>query len=101
MLARAGGNVSYALAHAYLLCEVLAAAYSCPLSSPRLLVVQPTRDCLQDGRTVTAAVLVGADGNLSDVRRQLLDDGLPRFAGLAVWRAMRWGPCWQHSHLPH
>lgn len=45
---------------------------------------------------MTAAVLVGADGNLSDVRRQLLDDGLPRFAGLAVWRAMRWGPCWQH-----
>ena len=64
---------------------------SCPLSSPRLLVTQPTRDRLQDGRTVTAAVLVGADGNLSDVRRQLLDDGLPRFAGLAVWRAMRWG----------
>jgi len=41
---------------------------------------------------VTASVLVGADGNLSRVRGQLLGDGLPRFAGLAVWRAMRCGP---------
>ena len=38
---------------------------------------------------MTASVLVGADGNLSDVRHQLLADGLPRFAGLAVWRAVR------------
>jgi 2-polyprenyl-6-methoxyphenol hydroxylase-like FAD-dependent oxidoreductase len=34
-------------------------------------------------------LLVGADGNLSQVRRQLLDDGLPQFAGIAIWRAMR------------
>ncbi|KAK9845839.1 hypothetical protein WJX81_003900 [Elliptochloris bilobata] len=52
----------------------------------------PVTVYLRDGRTVTASVLVGADGNLSDVRRQLLDDGLPRFAGLAVWRAMRKRP---------
>ncbi|CAK0782174.1 hypothetical protein CVIRNUC_005595 [Coccomyxa viridis] len=27
------------------------------------------------------------DGNLSAVRQQMLGDGLPRFAGVAVWRA--------------
>lgn len=44
---------------------------------------------VQDGRKFRAKVLIGADGNLSQVRKQLLDDGLPRFAGLAIWRAMR------------
>lgn len=44
---------------------------------------------MQDGRTYRAKVLIGADGNLSQVRKQLLADGMPRFAGLAIWRAMR------------
>ncbi|KAK9901587.1 hypothetical protein WJX75_003519 [Coccomyxa subellipsoidea] len=47
---------------------------------------------LKDGRTYTAKVLIGADGNLSQVRKQLLADGMPRFAGLAIWRAMRERP---------
>lgn len=47
---------------------------------------------MQDGRRYRAKVLIGADGNLSQVRKQLLADGLPRFAGLAIWRAMRCAP---------
>ena len=43
---------------------------------------------VQGGTTLQSTVLVGADGNLSTVRKQLLADGLPRYAGLAVWRAM-------------
>ena len=46
---------------------------------------------LQDGGGCRAKILIGADGNLSQVRRQLLDDGLPTFAGVAVWRAVRCG----------
>jgi 2-polyprenyl-6-methoxyphenol hydroxylase-like FAD-dependent oxidoreductase len=45
-------------------------------------------DHAQDGRKVGAKVLIGADGNLSAVRKQLLNDGLQHYAGLAVWRAM-------------
>ena len=45
---------------------------------------------MQDGRKSGAKVLIGADGNLSAVRKQLLNDGLPPYAGLAVWRAMGW-----------
>lgn len=45
---------------------------------------------MQDGRELGAKILIGADGNLSAVRKQLLNDGLPRYAGLAVWRAMGW-----------
>ncbi|CAL8467996.1 g7534 [Coccomyxa elongata] len=47
---------------------------------------------LKDGRQYRAKILIGADGNLSQVRKQLLADGLPRFAGLAIWRAMRKRP---------
>ena len=42
---------------------------------------------MQDGRKLSTKVLIGADGNLSAVRHQMLGDGLPRFAGVAVWRA--------------
>ena len=57
---------------------------------------------MQDGTTLQSKVLVGADGNLSTVRKQLLDDGLPRYAGLAIWRAMGWAVCtWSSCTLSH
>lgn len=43
---------------------------------------------MQDGRKLQAKLLIGADGNLSALRKQLLGDGLPRYDDLAVWRAM-------------
>jgi 2-polyprenyl-6-methoxyphenol hydroxylase-like FAD-dependent oxidoreductase len=52
--------------------------------------------CVQGGGGCRAKVLIGADGNLSQVRRQLLQDGLPTFAGVAVWRAMRCGEASLH-----
>jgi 2-polyprenyl-6-methoxyphenol hydroxylase-like FAD-dependent oxidoreductase len=55
---------------------------------------------MQDGRTYTAKVLIGADGNLSQVRKQLLADGMPRFAGLAIWRAMRCASRTQQQREP-
>ncbi len=51
---------------------------------------------MQGGGGCRAKVLIGADGNLSQVRRQLLQDGLPTFAGVAVWRAMRCGEASLH-----
>ena len=42
----------------------------------------------QDGQTVTAAVAVGADGNLSTERAALLGDGPPTYSGRAAWRAV-------------
>jgi 2-polyprenyl-6-methoxyphenol hydroxylase-like FAD-dependent oxidoreductase len=44
-----------------------------------------------------AAVLVGADGNQSGVRAQLLGDGPPTYTGLAVWR----GQCPVPAGWPH
>lgn len=46
---------------------------------------------------LTAAVLVGADGNQSAVRAQLLGDGPPTYSGLSVWR----GQCPVPPDWPH
>ena len=48
---------------------------------------------------IRAAVLVGADGNLSGVRAALLGDGHPTYTGLAVWRGQCDEPAgWQAAH---
>ncbi|KAK9808815.1 hypothetical protein WJX72_004188 [[Myrmecia] bisecta] len=44
------------------------------------------------GGSCQAKLLIGCDGNLSQVRKQLLDDGLPTFGSLAIWRAMTMKP---------
>ncbi|KAK9808789.1 hypothetical protein WJX72_003718 [[Myrmecia] bisecta] len=44
------------------------------------------------GVSCQAKLLIGCDGNLSQVRKQLLNDGMPTFGGLAVWRAMTMKP---------
>ncbi|MGK7235802.1 FAD-dependent monooxygenase [Streptomyces hygroscopicus] len=46
------------------------------------------RVLLADGSTLTADTLVGADGLHSAVRRQLVGDGLPRNAGITVYRSI-------------
>lgn len=42
----------------------------------------------EDGREARADVLVGADGVDSTVRRLVLADGAPRYAGYVAWRAI-------------
>ncbi len=41
---------------------------------------------LSDGGTLTASVLVGADGLNSVVRKRLIDDGAPRYCGYSTMR---------------
>jgi len=41
-----------------------------------------------DGSTANADALIGADGVRSKVRRQLLPQALPRYAGYTCWRAV-------------
>ena len=41
-----------------------------------------------DGSTVTADVLIGADGIRSTVRQQLLPDLVPLYAGYVAWRSL-------------
>ena len=45
-----------------------------------------------DGSTVRAAAVVGADGVHSACRRQLLDDGEPVYSGYFCWRGIAPGP---------
>jgi salicylate hydroxylase len=44
--------------------------------------------CFDNGATVTADLLVGADGIGSTVRSSLIGDGPPRYAGRMSWRAV-------------
>jgi 2-polyprenyl-6-methoxyphenol hydroxylase-like FAD-dependent oxidoreductase len=46
------------------------------------------RVTLSDGRELAGAALVGADGLHSNVRRALLGDSAPRYAGYTSWRAI-------------
>ncbi len=46
---------------------------------------------LDDGRTVTADGLIACDGLHSAVRRQLVGDGAPRYAGYTSWRGVARG----------
>ncbi|MGD2114897.1 MAG: FAD-dependent monooxygenase, partial [Acidobacteriota bacterium] len=43
---------------------------------------------LEDGRTERGAIAIGADGIWSSVRRQLIGDGAPRYAGYTSWRGV-------------
>ncbi|GAB4822604.1 hypothetical protein N2152v2_009650 [Parachlorella kessleri] len=52
----------------------------------RFCQLQP-KAAKQEAVTVSARLLVGADGNNSAVRQQCLGDGPPEFLGTAMWRA--------------
>ncbi|GAB4822622.1 hypothetical protein N2152v2_009668 [Parachlorella kessleri] len=53
----------------------------------------------QESVTVNAKLLVGADGNMSGVRQQVLGDGPPQFLGTVIWRAYfpALPPFWPHT----
>ncbi|NDJ20916.1 NAD(P)-binding protein [Nostoc sp. B(2019)] len=44
--------------------------------------------CFDEGKTVQADLLIGADGLNSAVRQTLIGDGSPRYAGRMSWRAV-------------
>jgi 2-polyprenyl-6-methoxyphenol hydroxylase-like FAD-dependent oxidoreductase len=44
--------------------------------------------CFTDGTRVMADLLVAADGNQSTVRRQLMPEVTPRYAGYVAWRGL-------------
>lgn len=57
-----------------------------------LSLVTQTPDAVQahfsNGETVTADLLIGADGIRSTVRQQLQPDVMPRYVGYTAWRAL-------------
>eukprot|EP00877_Chromochloris_zofingiensis_P007201 jgi/Chrzof1/2734/Cz11g27080.t1 len=48
----------------------------------------------KNGVSVTARIVVGADGNLSAVRAHILDEGPPQYSGAATWRLLVPAPEW-------
>ena len=54
----------------------------------RVAAVEGTRVVLEDGETLEAGVLVGADGIHSTVRRSLFGTGAARNSGSVAWRAL-------------
>lgn len=80
--------------HRGALADVLAAAVPAGVVSFGAGVVDVRQDAegvtavLSDGQEVRGAVLVGADGIHSNVRRALYGDVAPRYAGYTCWRGI-------------
>jgi salicylate hydroxylase len=78
--------------HSILLQAVRAADPDAVLTGKRLEHVDLSGDAptahFADGSSARCAVLVGADGTRSTVRRQLFDDAPPQFAGQVAYRCL-------------